>query len=367
MPARIKILVVDWNATFDLSKELSFTVGMQMKSLRIGSYTVGSNQRVFIVAEAGVNHNKSVELAKKLVDIAKAAGVDAVKFQTWNVEELYVADEVSGGTYQEKSRERCLSYNDFVEIKKYCDEVGILFLSTPDEEKSTDFLDALGVPAFKIGSGELANLPLLTHIAKKGKPVILSTGMGDEKLIRKAVEAITHYNHRLILLYCVSSYPASSSEISMPVMSKLRDTYKSLVGFSDHTLGNVAAVLAVTHGASLIEKHFTFDKKAAGPDHAMSLNPEELTSFVHDIRIAEEMERTKKRTLSKAELATKRFAWKSAVASRDIAIGEKLSLENTVFKRPGTGITVDAWDSIQGKKVKRSVKAGQSLKKTDIA
>ena len=152
----------------------------------------------------------------------------------------------------------------------------------------------------------------------------------------------------------------------MPLLSKLRAVHKCITGFSDHTIGNTAAVLAVAQGASLIEKHFTFDKNAPGPDHAMSLNPEELASFVTAIREAEEMEIIKKRIFSKTELATRKFAWKSAVASRDISTGKKLSLKNIVFKRPGVGITVDQWERIEGKKIKRAVASGQFLRKSDI-
>jgi sialic acid synthase SpsE len=336
------------------------------KTLTISNKVVGDSQPVFIIAEAGVNHNKNVELAKKLVDIAKEAGADAVKFQTWDVDALYVADEISGGDYRAASRKRCLSYDDYREIKKYCDEVGIIFISTPDEEASADFLESLGVPAFKIGSGELANTPLIEHVAKKGRPVILSTGMGEEKHIAKAVDAVRKYNDQLVLLHCVSSYPTPPEDAGVPRVSELRQTYDVLSGYSDHTVGNTAAVLSVAEGAVVIEKHFTFDKAASGPDHRMSLDPIELKGFVRAIRDAEAMRKVAPRGLAKGEVSTKNFAWKSAVARVAIKKGDTLSLSNVVFKRPGKGITVDKWEELQGKKVIQDVKEGNFITERDI-
>ncbi len=337
-----------------------------LKTLRVDKCTVGEGQPVFIIAEAGVNHNKSLRLAKKLVDIAHAAKADAVKFQTWSVEALYVADEVTGGTYRQDSRKRCLSYADFAAIKKYCDAKGIIFLSTPDEEASADFLDSLDIPAFKIGSGELVNIPLIEHIARKGKPIILSTGMGYEPDVKKAVAAVRRYNDKLILLHCISSYPATAQEATVPRVSYLRRHYKALAGYSDHTIGTTAAILSVAQGAVVIEKHFTFDKKARGPDHAMSLDPRELAEFVRSIREAEVMYSQRARTLSTAEARTKKFAHKSAVARRAIAVGERLSLHNVVFKRPGTGITVDRWPKLKGKVARRAIAEGRFIAKQDI-
>lgn len=335
------------------------------RTLLIGSRRVGDGEPVFVVAEAGVNHNGSVKLAKKLVDIAKSAHADAVKFQTWNVNALYAADEVTGKPYRASSRKRCLSHDEFRTIQKYCKKKGVLFLSTPDEEESADFLASLRVPAFKIGSGELTNIPLLEHIAKKGKPTILSTGMGSDREVLKAVKAITRYNKKLILLHAISSYPTLPEEVTIRRVKDLRKRYGVLTGFSDHTLGNTAAILAVGEGAVVIEKHFTFDKKASGPDHHMSLDPKELAHFVQAIREATLMYSKTERTVSAAEKKTKAFAWKSAVARKDIKAGERFSLSNVVFKRPGTGITVDRFETLRGKKARRAISEGHFIRNED--
>jgi sialic acid synthase SpsE len=334
------------------------------KTIRIGHKTVGAGHPVFIIAEAGVNHNRSLRLAKKLVDIAAKAGADAVKFQTWNVDALYASDEVTGNSYRSASKKRCLPYAAFVEIQKYCKKKGVIFISTPDEEASADFLSSLKVPAFKVGSGDLINLPFLEYVAKKRKPVILSTGMGSDAQVAEAIREVSRHNKELIILHCISSYPTPPSEAAMPRVTELRKRYGIMTGYSDHTLGSTAAILAVGEGAAVIEKHFTFDKKALGPDHCMSLSPSELKGFVQVVREAEAMRLPKQK--SRGEAATKKFAWKSAVARCGIQAGERLSLANVVFKRPGLGVTVDQWKKIVGKRARRAISEGHFIKRNDI-
>ena len=250
---------------------------------------------VFIIAEAGVNHNGSIELAKKLIDVAKKANVDAVKFQTFKTEKIIgkFADKAeyqkentgNSETQFEMVKKLELSYEEFKELRNYCNEKGIIFLSTPDDDDSLEFLVNLGVDMIKIGSTEVTNLPYLKKIAQKNIPIILSTGMSTLGEVEKALNAIyDEGNKNVTLLHCTTDYPTSYEDINLRAMETLRNAFKTNIGYSDHTLGNEAAVAAVALGAKIIEKHFTLDKNLEGPDHKASLDPQELEKFVETIR-----------------------------------------------------------------------------------
>jgi len=266
-------------------------IGMKTK---IGDKLIGEEEPCFIIAEAGVNHNGSIELAKKLIDAAKDAGADAVKFQTFKTENVVVKDaqkaeyqkETTGeGSQYEMIKKLELTEEDFRELADYAKEKDIMFLSSPFDKESVDLLNELDVPAFKVGSGEITNLPLLRYIAKKEKPIILSTGMSTLGEIEEALDVIRSEGvEDIILLHCVSNYPARIEDVNLRALGTLKQAFKLPVGFSDHTLGITAPIAAVALGACVIEKHFTLDRNLPGPDHKASLEPEELKEMAKAIR-----------------------------------------------------------------------------------
>ena len=261
-----------------------------MVRIKISNKLIGEDEPCFIIAEAGVNHNGDINLAKKLIDIASNAGADAVKFQTFKAEKLVLQD-TDKAEYQMKStgseesqyhmlKKLELTESDFEELKTYAEKKNIIFLSTPFDNESVDFLDNIGVPLFKIASGEITNLPLLQHIAKKNKPVILSTGMATLGEIEEALYTLLNEGLRdIIILHCITSYPAKAEEANLNVIKTLRSCFKLPVGLSDHTLGINISLAARVLGACVIEKHFTLDNKLPGPDHGASLDPEELRAL----------------------------------------------------------------------------------------
>lgn len=333
--------------------------------IEFDGYKIGEDQPVFIIAEAGVNHNGDIESAKELVDKASEAGVDAVKFQTFKAGDLVtkntdMADYQKENIGEEKSqydmiKELELDYEDFEELKKYCDEKGILFLSTAHTMEAADVLELL-VPIYKIGSGDLTNLPYLEKLAEKGKPIILSTGMGTLGEVEEAVDIIRSTgNEELILLHCITDYPAAMETINLRTMLTLRDSFKTLVGYSDHTLGITAPIAAVSMGASVIEKHFTLDKEMKGPDHKASLEPDELKDMVNEIRHIEKGlgDGIKKPTENEEKI--KKIARKSVVADDNISEGTELNENMLVIKRPGNGIPPKHLKKLIGKKTVREI------------
>jgi len=341
------------------------------KVIEIGEKKVGKDHPTFIIAEAGVNHNGKIELAKELVDEAKKASVDAVKFQTFKAEDL-VTKEGKMADYQKKNlgeeksqyemiKERELGYDDFEELKIYCDEKDVLFLSTPHTKKAADFLEGL-VPVFKIGSGDLTNLPFLDKVARKRKPIILSTGMGTLGEVEEAVDKIKKTgNEDLILLHCVTDYPASMENINLKAMLTLRNSFKTLVGYSDHTLGITAPLAAVSLGATVIEKHFTLDKEMKGPDHKASLEPDEFKEMVNQIRSLEKAlgDGIKRPTQNEEEI--KRVARKSIVAVEGIPKNSVIKEEVLDIKRPGFGIKPKYLKKLIGREAKRDIKEDELI------
>ncbi len=336
--------------------------------IKIGAKRIGDS--IFIVAEVGVNHNGSLKRALRMVDEAARSGADAVKFQTFTPE-LLVSKQAPKANYQKGSSRKnqlemlerlALSHEDFLELSKRAEKRRILMLSTPFDEESVDFLETLNLPAYKIGSGDLTNLPLIEHVAKKGKPVILSTGMGTLDEVRRAVAAIREQgNQRIVLLQCVSSYPSKPAASNLRVMQTLRETFHVPVGFSDHTLGIEVSLAAAALGAVVIEKHFTLSRKLKGPDHKASLEPEEFKQMVGGVRRVEEALGKPEKVPTEEEMEMRLVSRRSIVASRDIGKGEAITREMLAMKRPGTGIQPSDLPALLGKRAVRRIKPDEVL------
>ena len=334
--------------------------------IRIEDKLIGEEEPCFIIAEAGVNHNGSVELAKKLIDAAKDAGADAVKFQTFKAESVVVKDaqkaeyqkETTGeGSQYEMIKKLELAEEDFRELADYAEKKDIMFLSSPFDKESVDLLHELDVPAFKVGSGEITNLPLLRYIAKKEKPIILSTGMSTLGEIEEALDVIRSEGvEDIILLHCVSNYPARIEDVNLRAMGTLKQAFKLPVGFSDHTLGITAPIAAVALGACVIEKHFTLDRNLPGPDHKASLEPDELKKMVKAIKEVEKALGNGIKKPTKEEKEIKKAARKSIVAKVDISKGTIITEDMLDVKRPGTGIEPKYLKFIIGRKAKEDIK-----------
>jgi len=345
------------------------------KMIKIENRYISEDYPTFIIAEAGVNHNGSLELAKKLVDVAKEAGVDAVKFQTFKTEkvvskfapkaEYQIKNTGNNESQYEMIKKLELTEEEFIELYKYTKEKGLIFLSTPFDFESADFLEDL-VPAYKISSTDLTNLPFLEYIAKKGKPIILSTGMATLGEIEEAVNTIKKYNEDIILLHCITNYPADFEELNLRAIKTLKEAFKLPVGYSDHSLGIYAPIAAVTLGAIVIEKHFTIDKNLPGPDHKASLNPEELKEMVKAVRLTEKAlgDGIKRPTFSEEKI--KKVARKSLVANVDIPKGSIIKREMVTIKRPGIGIEPKYLDVVAGKRARRDIKKDEVLRWEDI-
>lgn len=338
--------------------------------------------RTYIIAEAGVNHNGDIKTAKQLVDVAAEAGADAVKFQTFKAERLVskgapkakyqVANAGNKESQFEMLKKLELSEAGHRQLLSYCEDKGCEFMSTPFDEESSDFLDEFGMTTFKIPSGEITNKPLIRHIARKGKPIILSTGMSTLGEVEKAVGWIDEEwtnlsnNPQLTLLHCVSSYPAPFEETNLMAMKTMEMAFGCPVGYSDHTMGIEIPVAAVAVGAKVIEKHFTLDRNMEGPDHKASLEPSELKAMVSAIRNVEKAMGDGIKRLARCEEDTKNVARKSIVITRDIKKGDMVSLEDIIIKRPGTGIQPEFKDLIVGMKAKRDMKADSILSWDDF-
>lgn len=320
---------------------------------------MGINKHVFIIAEAGVNHNGDVIIAKKLIDAAVDAGADAVKFQTFKTENL-VAKDAPKADYQKKStgngnqfemlKRLELSFEDHLSLKKYCDEKGILFLSTPFDFESVDLLEKLDLSMYKISSGEITNIPLLRYIARLKKPMIVSTGMANLSEIERAVNEIKENgNDKIILLHCTSNYPTLYEDVNLNAMLTIKNAFMLPVGYSDHTIGIEVPIAAVSLGAEIIEKHFTLDKNMEGPDHKASLNLDELKNMVAIIRNIEKAFGSGIKRCSENEENTKKVARKSIVAKVNIKKGDTITYDNISFKRPENGLSPYFIDLIIGK------------------
>lgn len=316
---------------------------------------------VFIIAEAGVNHNGSIELAKKLIDVASDAGADAVKFQTFKAENL-VSQNAQKANYQKETTDKEESQFDMIkkleldidthkELINYCNSKNIMFLSTPFDLDSIDLLNDLELPIFKIPSGEITNLPYLRKIGKLNKKIILSTGMADMGEIEDALDILINCGtpkESITVLHANTMYPTPMKDVNLQAMVTIGDTFDIKFGYSDHTLGIEVDIGAVALGASVIEKHFTLDKSMEGPDHKASLEPDELFAMVRGIRNIEKALGSSIKKPSPSEIPNIKIVRKSIVAKEKIKKGEILTQDNLAVKRPADGISPMRWDEVVG-------------------
>ena len=317
------------------------------------------SKHVYIIAEAGVNHNGRLDLALQLCDAAKEAGVDAIKFQTWKTE-LIISKNTEMADYQKKNlgnddsqydmlKKLELSYDNFRLIKDYCDNIGLQFLSTADETESLDFLCELGMPFIKLGSGEITNIPYLRYCAKKNMPLIISTGMCNLSDVATAFDVLIEAGAKdITLLHCTTNYPCPKDEVNLRAMQTMKEAFKCKVGYSDHTMGTEIPIAAVAMGAEIIEKHFTLDRNMEGPDHKASLEPQELKQMVDSIRNIENAMGSGIKQPAESEKKNIAIARKSIVANVPIKKGELLTSENITTKRPGNGISPMRWNDVIG-------------------
>jgi len=343
-----------------------------MTNIKIADRLVGECQPCFIIAEAGVNHNGDANLAKKLIDVAKEAGADAVKFQTFKAEEVVTQSAEKAG-YQKKTTGAEESQHDMLKrlelseeahcgLRSYADQRGITFLSTPYDRESVDFLVKLGVPALKVSSADITNHPLLSHIAAQNIPIILSTGMSTLGEVEEAVEVIVNSgNEQIILLHCNFNYPARVEDINLRAMNTLKQAFGFPVGYSDHTLGIEVPLAAVALGAVVIEKHFTLDRNLPGPDHRASLEPDELKEMVTNIRNVEQALGSSVKQPSGEEKRNREVCRRSLVAAVDIPQGAIITDDMLAAKRPGTGISPRHVKALVGRKVVVSIKKDELI------
>lgn len=341
---------------------------MAQKVLRIGKKLVGSGQPVFVIAEAGVNHNSRLDLALRLVDAAASAGADAIKFQTFKAGEVVTKDGKMAA-YQKRNTgksESQISMLKNLELKESfyepiiqrCKNKNIIFLSTPHGGFSAvDFLQKLDVSAFKFGSGDINNFPVLQYAARFKKPMILGTGMSTMQEVKDAVRCIKETgNNKIIVLHCTTNYPCLDNEVNLLAMRSMIKKLGVLVGYSDHTLGIQVPVMAATLGAVVIEKHFTLDKKMTGPDHKASIEPNELAEMIAGIRKVKTILGSSLKRPNKSEKIILRDVRKSIVSTKTIKKGETFTKENIGIKRPGTGLPPKYFPILLGKKAKRIIK-----------
>ena len=343
-----------------------------MRKVKIEDKLVGDGEPVFIVAEAGVNHNGDVDLGKKLIDVAKDAEADAVKFQAFKAENVVTKyaekaryqKETTGPNKSQYNMVKRLELTDeeFRELYNYAKKNNIIFLSSAFDKESVDLLDDLGVPAFKVPSGEITNFPLLRYIAEKKKPIILSTGMSTIGEIEEALEVIREKGvEDIVLLHCVTSYPAKIEDVNLRVIEALRRRFKLPVGFSDHTLGITIPIAAAALGAVLVEKHFTLDRTLLGPDHRASLEPDELKDMIRAIRDVEKALGDGIKKPTKDEERIKKVVRRSIVAKMEIPKGTVITEDMLDLKRPGVGIEPKYLNEIIGKRAKKDIKPDELI------
>jgi N-acetylneuraminate synthase len=343
------------------------------KEIYIESKLISAISSTFVIAEAGVNHGGDMNVAKALIDLASNAGADAVKFQTFKAEHLILTD-IQKAPYQKKTTDESESQFDMLkkleitreqnlELKRHCTSKGIIFLTTPFDEESLKALDDLNLPAYKVASTDTTNLPLLKKIAKKGKPIFLSTGMSYLSEVRLALETIYEYNKDVVLLQCTANYPIQDNEANLMVINTYRDNFDILLGYSDHSVGVGAAPFAIPMGVKVVEKHFTLDRTGEGPDHAASLSPDELIDFVKTVRRVDLYMGSSVKEPSLSEQHTRKSLQKCLVASGDIRKGDVFSEDNLVAKRTGgVGVSPIEIYKLIGTKSNKSYKKDQIIK-----
>jgi|TARA_B100001964_G_scaffold43182_1_gene48009 sialic acid synthase SpsE len=320
-------------------------------------------KKVTIIAEIGINHNGSVNLAKRMIKAAKKSGADIVKFQTGFRDQLF---KLSSKDYR-VSKKFILNKSDFIKIKKYCDQIKIEFLSTPYDLKSVDLLEELNVKRYKIASADLVDTPLHKKILSTKKPIIMSVGMATISEIKKAIDLFKKNKMlKITLLHCVSSYPCSLKSLNLKVIPKLKRQFNLPVGYSDHSLGNDATIISVSLGATIIEKHFTIDKSLPGPDQKISANPKEFSSLVNAIRKTEIILGKDKKKCQPEERKFLKSARKSVTLEQAMKRGAILKEKDIIMKRPGTGINGQKIYLVAGKRLRKNFPRDYQIKKKDL-
>ena len=324
----------------------------------------------YVIAEAGLNHNGSVDIAKKLIDLASKAGADAVKFQKRTVDKLAVKatlDESDsrfpefGRTYREIREFLEFDMVQYKEIKKYTEDQGLDFLCTAFDPEAADFLEELGVEIYKLASHSVTNIELLEHLAKIGKKSIMSTGMAELEEVETAVKIFKKYKTPLLLLHCVSAYPTPLDECNLNMINVLKENFGLPIGYSGHELGYLPTLTAVAMGAIAIERHYTLDNNMTGFDHKMSLNPQDFVAMVKDIRNIEKIKGSGNKSVSETELITRNKYHVSMTSSQDILKGQELTVNMVSYRNPGTGIPAKDANKIIGKKALRNIPSDELL------
>lgn len=347
---------------------------MKEMDILVGEKVIGSGSNVFVIAELGINHNGNAGQAEKLIDAAAECGADAVKFQSFRADRLLIpsldryAQQAESGESAYQMLRRCeLSFADQEKLKKHADKRGILFMSTPFDEGSADFLDSLGVPLFKIASADITHAPLLRHIASKGKPVFLSTGMS---FLSEVADAIWNLRaggaQEILLMHCVSNYPAAPKDMNLRALQTMQSYFELPVGLSDHSQGILFPLIAVALGAAVIEKHFTLDKGAAGPDHKASLDPADLKSLIKSLRDVESSLGDGRKRPSDGEEEGRLLGRRSIVAAVDIRADETVADWMLAFKRPGTGLEPRYREKVAGMTARRNLEKDTILQWEDL-
>lgn len=344
------------------------------KTIRVANRLIGDGAACFVIAEAGVNHNGDVALAHQLVDAAATTGADAIKFQTFDASAIASAtapiaeyQRGHGADQREMLARLALSESAHVELQKHARDRGLIFLSSPFDEKSADLLERLDVPAFKIASGEITNHPLLMHVARKRRPLLVSTGMSTLAEVQGALSAISRHGETpFALFHCLSSYPADANHANLRAMATLREAFGRPVGWSDHTPGIEVSIAAAALGAELIEKHLTLDRHLPGPDHLASLEPDAFARLVEGVRTAQSalgdgIKRAYPEEEAIATVARKSLHWRVS-----LPVGTRVSPEHLVSLRPGTGITPAKMDSLVGRRLGRRVDADTQVAESDL-
>lgn len=349
------------------------------KGFKIGNFEIKESSEVFIIAEAGVNHNGRLDLALRLIDVAADAGADAVKFQTFKAEDV-VTDRGEMASYQQKNLGKKMSQREMLgslelpeefynPLMERCEERGVLFMSTPHGGKrSVDFLESIGIKAYKIGSGDLTNYILLDKVAKTGKPIILSSGMTTMEEVKNVIEFVrSRGNNQIAMLHCTTNYPCPPEEVNLLAMKTMMEQLDIPVGFSDHTQGNRVAIMAATLGMAIYECHFTLDKTLPGPDHVASCEPDELKSKIEAIRVAPIIlgSAEKVPNISEVESMIKPVR-RSIVAANDLEEGHVITEEDLEAKRPGNGVSPIQYEKFLGKRLKVALKKDQKIQQADI-
>jgi N,N'-diacetyllegionaminate synthase len=350
--------------------------GITMKDadIGVGKKTIGSRNDVFVIAEIGINHNGSVLQAEKMIDVAAECGADAVKFQSYRADKLiipsldrYAQQNDAESAYQMLRRFE-LSFPEQEKLKKHADQRGVIFFSTPFDEESVDFLASLEVPLFKIASGDMTHMPLLQHVASKKKPILLSTGMSYLSEVAEALGYLRSAGaQEIILMHCVSAYPAAPREMNLRTLQTMHSHFELPVGLSDHSPGIMAPLIAAALGAVVIEKHFTLDKNAGGPDHKASMDPVDLRLLVKNLRDVEVYLGDARKRAVGSEVDSRLLGRRSIVAVTDIHVDDTIAPSMLACKRPGTGLEPKYWDKIIGKTARRNIEKDTILQWEDLA